>query len=206
MNLTAFTRTKQITLEYDGITRDFTLQALSAMDRESALLDAQHNHAATVKLISEAGDSLREMFLLQDQDLLAEALLNTEKEQFLRKAALTLVEDEPDYAEKLAKKAEAFQEARRHELAEFPKQKLVEKMTGLEIDRLIQVAWTCAVLDASLARALRGEGGERLFSSIEEMKEILPAEVMEKLCEAFLAFTAERGNAQVFPKPHISNV
>lgn len=51
-------------------------------------------------------------------------------------------------------------------------------------------------------QALHAEERQRLFDSMAAMKQALPVEVLEKLCEALLEFLTGRGTAQSFPKPH----
>lgn len=197
-------REKQITLQMDDTTREFIFLALSAKDKESMLAEAQKNHANTIKLLSEAADSIRAVYLLQDIEILAEAMLRAEHDNFTAKAVLTLTGAEADDQEKIQTKVETIINARRAELLKINKEQLADTLVSLEMNRQVHNAWTCAVLEATLTRTLHDENRQILFSSVEDMKESATDEVLEKLYEALMEFLEERSNAQVFLKPHTS--
>ncbi len=197
-------REKEIGIELDNITRKFILIALSAKDKEMMIAQAQKNHANTVKLLTEAADSIRTVYLLQDIEILAEAMLVAEHDKFLAKAMLTLAEDEIDFEEKMKNKVEIMMNARRLDLLEANKEQLADKLVSLEMERQVHNAWAYAVLEATLARALHDENRQRVFSSIDEMKASMSHEVLETLYEALVGFLEDCGNAQVFLKPHTS--
>lgn len=197
-----YSREKQVTLTLEDEAKDFVLWSLSAKAQEMALKEAQEIHSNTIETLTSAEKVIRSVYLLQDIDLLKEALLDSEQEEFSKKASLTLTGDEADYPKKIAEKAEVLKANRYLELGQLSKEQLADKLTAKEMNRQIQVSWNCAILQASLVRALRQEDGQSLFQSTEEMKQALPAEIMEKLCEVLLEFLTQRGTAQVFPKPH----
>jgi len=199
-----YNREKKIGIQFDNIARDFMLIALSAKDKEMMIAQAQKNHANAVKLLAEAADSIRTIYLLQDIEILAEAMLAVEQDKFVAKATLTLAEDESDFQEKMTAKVEIMMNARRSELLKANKEKLADKLVSLEMQRQIHHAWFCAVVEATLAMALHDENRQRIFSSIDEMKASISPEVLETLYEALVEFVAECGNAQVFLKPHTS--
>lgn len=199
-----FSREKKVTLTFDGTTAEFTLLAPSAKDKEAALLEAQQLHAETIKQLTEAAEAIKAVYLLQDQELLIKAALVAESEQLCQKATLTLVKDTEDYEDRLQAKVQILQEGLRLELQTVTKEQLADKLCSLEMGQQMNLSWIYSVLHANLARSLRGEAGERVFSSVEIMKESLPSEVLEKLLEELLEFLSGRGDAQVFPKPHIS--
>ncbi len=199
-----YNREKKIGIQSDNITQEFILIALSAKDKEMMIAEAQKNHANTVKLLAEAADSIRKVYLLQDIEILAEVMLAAEREKFVDKATLTLAEDEMDFQEKMETKVEIMMNARRSELIKVNKEKLADKLVSLEMERQVQNAWYCAVLEATLVRTLHDEQRQRVFSSIDEMKDSIAPEVLEVLYEALVGFIAECGNAQVFLKPHTS--
>lgn len=201
----AYRREKKLKITFDDVTQRFTLLALSAKDDTTALLEAQRIHAETVKLLPNLAESIGAVCLLQDTDTLLEAVLQTEYDQLLHKASLTLVEGEPQYEEKLTVKAEKIKETRRAELAALTKEKLAEKLVQVEVNQQLNLAWNCALLEARLVQALFNDDGQKLFSSVEQMKEVLPTEVLVQLYGAMAEFLSERGNAQVFPEPHTSN-
>lgn len=197
-----YSREKQVTLTLEDEAKDFVLWSLSAKAQEMALKEAQEIHSNTIETLTSAEKVIRSVYLLQDIDLLKEALLDSEQEEFSKKASLTFTGDEADYSKKIAEKADVIKANRYLELGQLTKEQLAEKLTAKEMNRQIQVSWNCAILQASLVRALRQEDGQSLFQSTEEMKQALPAEIMEKLCEVLLEFLTQRGTAQVFPKPH----
>ena len=199
---TLYSREKQITLTCEDEAKDFVLWSLSAKAQELALKEAQEIHSHTIENLTSAEKVIRSVYLLQDIDLLKEALLDSEQEEFIKKASLTFTGDEADYQKKIAEKADVLKGSRYLELGQLTKEHLAEKLTAKEMNRQIQVSWNCAILQASLVRALRQEDGQCLFQSAEEMKQALPAEIMEKLCEVLVEFLTQRGTAQVFPKPH----
>ncbi len=201
-NQTLYSREKQVTLTLENEAKDFVLWSLSAKAQELALKEAQEIHSHTIENLTSAEKVIRSVYLLQDIDLLKEALLESEQEEFIKKASLTFTGDESDYQIKIAEKADVLKANRYLELGQLTKEQLAEKLTAKEMNRQIQVSWNCAILQASLVRALRQEDGQSLFQSTEEMKQALPAEIMEKLCEVLLEFLTQRGTAQVFPKPH----
>lgn len=201
-NQTLYSREKQVTLTLEDEAKDFVLWSLSAKAQELALKEAQEIHSHTIENLTSAEKVIRSVYLLQDIDLLKEALLDSEQEEFSKKASLTLTGDEADYPKKIAEKADVLKANRYLELGQLSKEQLADKLTAKEINRQIQVSWNCAILQTSLVRALRQEDGQSLFQSTEEMKQALPAEIMEKLCEVLLEFLTQRGTAQVFPKPH----
>lgn len=201
-NQTLYSREKQVTLTLENEAKDFVLWSLSAKAQELALKEAQEIHSHTIENLTSAEKVIRSVYLLQDIDLLKEALLDSEQEEFIKKASLTFTGDESDYQIKIAEKADVLKANRYLELGQLTKEQLAEKLTAKEMNRQIQVSWNCAILQASLVRALRQEDGQSLFQSTEEMKQALPAEIMEKLCEVLLEFLTQRGTAQVFPKPH----
>lgn len=201
-NQSLYSREKQITLTLEDEAKDFVLWSLSAKAQELALKEAQEIHSHTIENLTSAEKVIRSVYLLQDIDLLKEALLDSEQEEFIKKASLTFTGDEADYQKKIAEKADVLKANRYLELGQLSKEQLADKLTAKEMNRQIQVSWNCAILQASLVRALRQEDGQCLFQSTEEMKQALPAEIMEKLCEVLLEFLTQRGTAQVFPKPH----
>jgi hypothetical protein len=197
-------REKNVSIQFGNTTQDFILVAISAKGKEMMMADAQKIHAHTVKLLSEAAESIRSIYRLQDTELLTEAMLQAEYETFLAKVALTLAGDEADSRDRIEAKAEMMMHARRAELLEMDREQLVDKLVSLEMERQVHSAWACAVLDATLVQVLHDENWQRLFASVEEMKTSLPPEVLEKLYETLVDFLSERGNAQVFLKPHTS--
>lgn len=201
-NQTLYSREKQVTLTLENEAKDFVLWSLSAKAQELALKEAQEIHSHTIENLTSAEKVIHSVYLLQDIDLLKEALLESEQEEFIKKASLTFTGDESDYQIKIAEKADVLKANRYLELGQLSKEQLADKLTAKEMNRQIQVSWNCAILQASLVRALRQEDGQSLFHSTEEMKQALPAEIMEKLCEVLLEFLIQRGTAQVFPKPH----
>lgn len=200
-----YSRRKQVAVEFDGVRRSFLLAALKAKDREAAQSEAQRLHADAVSRLAEAAAALQTVYLLQEQELLVAAALAGEEESLRRKAALTPVADSPDCDSRFGAGLESLRQERRGELAAKTKEALAEKLVSLEINRRIQAAWTVALLDAALAQSLVGESGEKIYPSVEAMRADLPDEVLEKLYGALEEFLAERGSAQVFPEPHISN-
>ena len=201
-NQMLYSREKQVTLTLEGEAESFVLWSLSAKAQELALQEAQEIHSNTIENLMSAEKVICSVYLLQDIDLLKEALLDSEQEEFIKKASLTLTGDEADYQEKIAEKAEVLKASRYLELEQLSKAQLADKLTAKEMNRQIQGSWNCAILRASLVRALHQEDGQCLFQSTEEMKQALPAEIMEKLCEVLLEFLTQRGTAQVFHKPH----
>ncbi len=199
-----YNREKKVAITFDGVTRQFTLIALSAKDNAAAWSEAQQIYTETVKLMPGMADSIRTVCLLQNKDVLAEAVLEVEDGSILHKAALTLAEGEPDYEEKLQVKAEALKDARRAELKALAKEQLADKLVIAQVNWQLNTAWDYAVMEARIAKALYGDDGQRLFSSADRMKEALPAEVLARLCEAMAELLSERGDAQVFPEPHTS--
>lgn len=206
MSKTMFYRhEKEIAVQVDQVVRKFILIALSARDREVATIEAQRNHAPIVTLLSEAADSIRGVYLLQESDLLINAILQREQENIKAKAVLTLADDEADNREKIEAKTEAMMEARRTELITVNKEQLADKLVGLEMNHRLHDAWFYNVLEATLVKALHDENRQRIFLSVDEMKDSLITEVLDKLYEALREFLEECGNAQVFLKPHTSN-
>jgi len=199
-----YNRERKIALQFNDTTRQFVFVALSARAKETMLSEAQQIHADTVKLFAEAAESIRSIYRLQDREILTEAMLQAEQELFFAKAALTLAGDEEDYREKIAAKAEIIMQERRTELLQSDRESLVDKLVSLEVDRRLHTAWSCAVLDATLVQTLHDENRQQLFSAVDEMKDSMPPEVLEKLYEALVDFITECGNAQVFLKPHTS--
>jgi hypothetical protein len=199
-----YNREQRISIRFGNTTHDFVLIALSAKAKEIMIADAQKIHAHSVELLKEAAESMRSIYRLQDMEILIQAMLRAEHELFLAKAALTLAEDEADYREKIAAKAESMVQERRAELIQTDKEQLVNKLISFEIDRQLHNAWACAILDATLVGVLHDENWQRIFYSVDEMKAAMPPEVLEKLYEALVEFLAECANAQVFLKPHTS--
>jgi SpoU rRNA methylase family enzyme len=197
-----YNREKKIEIQINDITHNFILIALSAKDKEMMVAEAQKNHANAVKLLTEAADSIRNIYLLQDIEILAEATLAAERQHFVAKATLTLAEEEIDFREKLEKKVEIMMNARRLELLKANKEQLSDKLVSLEMDRQVHNVWACAVLEATLARALHNENRELVFISIDEMKSSMSHEILEALYAALIGFLEDCGNAQVFLKPH----
>lgn len=200
-----YTREKKLTLAFDGVTRDFIFFALSARDQEMAIIEAQEIHADTVRKLSGAEESIKKVYLLQDRELLIDEMLLAEQDRFLSKAVLTLAGDEPDYQEKMVAKAEMMKQSRRLEVAALTKEQLAEKLTSIEMNRQLQASWSSANLEAMLAKTLHNEEGQYTFASVAEMKQAMPYAALEKLYEALVEFLIERGNAQVFLKPHTLN-
>jgi len=200
-----YNREKKIEIQWDNITRKIILIALSAKDKEMMIAEAQKNHANAVKLLTDAADSIRTVYLIHDIEILAEAMLAAEREKFAAKAALTVTEEKMDFREKIESKVEIMMNARRVELLKENKEKLVDKLVSAEMGRQVHNAWAYAVLEATLARILHDEHRQRLFSSVDDMKTSASAETLDKLYEALVGFLEECGNAQVFLKPHTSN-
>lgn len=203
-NMPLYTREKRLELTFDGVSREFILTSLSAKDTETARREAELFYAETAQRLVGAAESIRAIYLIQDKAVLVECLLQAEAALLQHKAAATLSDDGPDYQERLQAKLQALGEARRTELSELPREELAEKLVGAEMDQRLRTAWASASLDATLALALRGPTGGRLFAAVDEMKAALPQEVLEQLYETLIQFVAERGTAQVFPKPHTS--
>ncbi len=205
-NSAMYTREKPLAVTFAGETRNFVLVSLSAAGQEQAVAAAQAVHSETLAKLLTVEASIKNVCLLQDIDLLREAVLVSEQEDLQQKAALTLADadDEPEYQARLADKTEQVKEGRRSELLHLSKEQLGDMLTGREISRQSQAAWQWATLEATLVEALHGEDGQRLFNSLAAMKQSLPAEVLEKLCEALLEFLTGRGTAQSFLKPHTS--
>lgn len=194
---------RKVLLRFNDTPQEFMFIALSAKAREMMLAEARTIHIEIVKQFAETAEAINTVYQLQDRELLIEALLQAEQELFSAKAALTLAGDEADFAARVTAKAETLKEQRRAELQETEKAQLVEKLVSMEINRRLQTAWACAVLDATLVRVLHDQDRQPLFATIDEMKEALPPELLEKLYEALMDFLNECGNAQVFLKPHI---
>ena len=199
-----YNREKKIEIQWDNITRKIILIALSAKDKEMMIAEAQKNHANAVKLLTDAADSIRTVYLLHDIEILAEAMLAAEREKFAAKAALTVTEEKMDFREKIESKVEIMMNARRVELLKENKEKLVDKLVSAEMGRQVHNAWAYAVLEATLARILHDEHRQRLFSSVDDMKTFASSETLDTLYEEVVSFLEECGNAQVFLKPHTS--
>lgn len=199
-----YNREKKIEIQCDNITQKIILIALSAKDKEKMIAEAQKNHADAVKLLTEAADSIRAVYLLHDIEILAEGMLAAEREKFAAKAALTVAEEEHDFREKIEAKVEIMMDARRMELLKGNKEKLVDNLVSSEMGRQVHNAWAYAVLEATLAMVLHDENRQRLFSSVDEMKSSASSEMLETLYEELVSFLEECGNAQVFLKPHTS--
>lgn len=197
-----YTREKQLSLTFAGETKNFVLISLAAAGQEEATAAAREIHGDTLAKLSAVEKAVRSAYFLQTGELLQAVILAAEQDEFLKKAALTLSGDEPDYQARTAAKAEQAKAARRLELARLTKEQLADKLTGLEMNRQVQLSWRSAILEATLVQALHGEERQRLFDSVQAMKQALPAEVLDKLCEALLEFLTERGTAQFFLKPH----
>ncbi len=203
-NSAMYTREKPLAVTFAGETRNFVLVSLSAAGQEQAAAAAQAVHSETLAKLLTVEASIKNVCLLQDIDLLREAVLVSEQVDLQQKAALTLADadDEPEYQARLAAKTEQVKEGRRSELLHLSNEQLADMLTGREISRQSQAAWQWATLEATLVETLHGEDGQRMFDSLAEMKQALPAEVLEKLCEALLEFLTGRGTAQSFLKPH----
>jgi hypothetical protein len=200
-----YSRVKTVTVTFDGMARDYTLVAPSAKDMAEARKDAQRIHTDTVRRLPAMAETLRTVFLLQEPPLLIEAALEAESEEFTRKAALTLVEGDPEHEAKLAVKVEAHKDARRQEMAAWTQDQLADKLVGAEVNRQLAAALHGAISDAIVVRSLHDSEGKRLFAAVEDMQAALPEAVLATLYGALLEMLTERGDAQVFPKPHISN-
>ncbi|WP_312516235.1 hypothetical protein [Anaerospora sp.] len=199
-----YQREKKVDLMVNDITQTYRLIALSAKEHEAAMADARRTHKNAIHLLAEAAETVKALYLLQDIELIVNEIIEMEQDAILAKAALTLVDDDVHYHEKLEKKSTLLKDTRRKDLAAFNKEQLVEKLVSMDIARQIHTAWTLSVLEALLAKALHSEARQRLFNSVEEMKTTLSVEVLEKFYEAQLEFITDMGNAQVFLKPHIS--
>ncbi|MDF2927900.1 MAG: hypothetical protein K0Q75_138 [Anaerospora sp.] len=199
-----YQRERKVDLIVNDTTQTYILIALSAQDHEVAMADARRTHANAVRLLAEAAETVKALYLLQDTELIIDEIIKMEHDTFLAKAALTLVDDDEQYHAKLEAKASILENTRREELAAINKELLTEKLVSMDMKRQIHTAWTLAVMEASLVKALHDEARQRLFNSIEEMKTTLSVEILEKFYDAQLEFMAEMGNAQVFLKPHIS--
>jgi hypothetical protein len=200
-----YNRKKMIEIQFDNITYKLSLSALSAKDKVMMIKKAKKNHDNAIRILIKAADSMRNIYLLQDIEILAKAILAAEHQQFVAKAILTLSEDEMDFRERLENKVEIMMNARRLDLLKTNKEQLVDKLVSLEMERQIHNAWACTVLEATLAMTLHNENRERIFSTIDEMKASMSLEALETLYEVLIAFLEECGNAQVFLKPHTTN-
>ncbi|HBC92988.1 MAG TPA: hypothetical protein DCZ10_08850 [Pelotomaculum sp.] len=201
-NNTLYARERVLEIHFQDTTREYVFIALSARDKEMMLAEAQKIHAGVVKDLSTVLDTIKSVCQMQDREILVEGILQGEQDVFAAKAALTLTGDEQDCREKMTAKTEKLLQERRKELSQLDKEQLVTKLAGLEMDRRMQAAWACAVLDATLVRVLHDAGRQPLFSSVEKMKATVPADLLEKLYESLLTFLSESGDAQVFLKPH----
>jgi hypothetical protein len=199
-----YCRKKKITLTYDGEIQTFILVAPAARDKEAAVMEAQHEQARMAKYLAAETENLKALYLLQDRELLIGVLLDSEEEQIQEKAKLLLADDEPDL-DKLASKVELMKKARRSELDLIDTEKLVEKLIQYDINAQLRTVWINTAFNTMLAGTVCNGDGQRLFNSLIEMMAALPSEVFEKLSEAYLEFLNERGNPQVFLKPHTFN-
>lgn len=201
-----YSRKRKVTFSYDGMDATFVLMAPSAQTRETALQEAQYEQARVAKILLKEAENLKALYLLQEQDMLLDALLDTEEESMRNQAMLTLISDAPDFAEKLADKVIKLRTIRKEELKTIEKEKIVDQLVQHDITVQLNAVLLNTASNVLLAQVLCDESGKQLFDSVGEMKAILPAEVMEQLYDAFLEFLTERGNAQVFLKPHTSSV
>ncbi|MBP2635989.1 MAG: hypothetical protein H6Q72_1896 [Firmicutes bacterium] len=199
-----YIREKELTIQYGGTTSKFILIGLSAKDKEHMLLEAQKNHTIAVQRLSEAAQTIKSVYLMQDAESLSEAIVNTEREKYVAKAMLTMAEGETSDRETVEKKAQIIMQAAQEKLRSYSVEQLTEKLVGWEMERQFHNAWTCAVLEATLLLLLHDENRQRLFNSVEEMKIAIPCEVLDELYEATAEWLTECSEPQVFLKPHTS--
>ncbi len=199
-NTIFYSRERKVTLEYNGSKQDFILIAFSAKDKAEARREAWQIQAETVKRTPELEETLRRVYLVQQADALIEVVLETERELFLSEAASTLGEDDPEYDAKLADNAGMLAEARRDELKGFSKEELANKLVNSAMTRILTISRQEAGCYAMLARVLHDENRGRLFSSVDDMTEALPLEVLDKLSEAQAELISERGDERDFAK------
>lgn len=197
-----YNREKELDIEYDGITRKFVFIGLSAKDKEYMLAEAQKNHAVAVKQLTEVAQSIKAVYLLQDVERLAEAIVADEREKYVAKATLALAGEMKDCRETIEDKAIALMKAAQEELLTYSVEQLAEKLVGWEMEKQFHNAWSCAVLEATLFMILHDENRQRLFDSVEKMKASIPYEVLDRLYEAAVEFLVDCSNPQVFLKPH----
>ena len=196
-----YRREKIISIAFEGKTEEFLLRAPSARDNETAMSEAQDIQKGIVKRLKDATETMRDIYLLQELELLQEALVGAEYNQLRQKASRTIAPDTEDCEGKLAEKIELLSEKRRVEIEKIEKEELVDRLVRMELAKQIELAWTHTALSASLAQALHEKKGEKLFHSLEEMKSQLSSDLIEELLEAWVSFLSERGNAQVFLEP-----
>lgn len=196
-----YRKEKRISITFEGESREFLLVALSAKKTENALIEAQDICKKNIKSLTDAGETLKDIFLLQDKEVIQEAFLETEIQSLQRKAAKTLVEDSEDFAERLQEKTEILMEKKREELEKVSQEELVEWLTRRTLATQIENMTQYINLSATLAQALCTLEGKPVFNSLEEMKSELSAEQIDELLTIWIDFMNKRGNAQVFPDP-----
>jgi hypothetical protein len=195
-----YRRKKKVAILFDGSIRNYILIALSASNQEEASKEARRIQTEIRRLLPGMADSLRAAYLRQEKDDLVEAALEFKREEILHKAARTLLEDEPDYHEKLAAKMKVQTNLSRCKLAMLTKEQLVDNLVNDTINQQLANTWNSANLEATMVWALHGEDGRQLFTTVEELREALPGEVLVKLYEALSDCLSERGTAKDFAR------
>lgn len=203
MNRISYRREKEIELTINGEKARFVFVAPSARQTEKAAAEAEKIHMERLQRLATSEKSLREVYHLQNQDLLCEFLLNEESDSLRQKAVKVMVPEGENYEEKILLKVEDLKAKRFLEISKIPKEELVGQLVQLEISKQIEKSWIYSNVSAVLVEALRDENREKLFDTVEDMQEHLPMELLNEFIEALALFLNERGNAQSFPEPHI---
>lgn len=201
-----YNRSQEFSVTFNDTSVTFTLQAPTVQDRETALWEAKEQQAKEARRLNEEISDLKASLGLLPVELLINSLLCAAEEELTAKAAATLVEDTPDYAERLEEKISAIKQERRKELAAIDRNELLDRLVEQSVESRLHAIWLSAASNALLVRMLGDKDGKRLFNTVDEMKQSMPAAVMEKIQDTCVNFLSERGNAKVFLKPHTSSV
>ena len=70
-----YRREKKISIAFEGKAEEFLLRAPSARDNETAMSEAQDIQKGIVKRLKDATETMRDIYLLQELELLQEALV-----------------------------------------------------------------------------------------------------------------------------------
>ena len=201
-----YNRSQQFSVTFNDTSVTFTLQAPTVQDREMALWEAKEQQVREARRLNEEISDLKASSGLLPVELIIDSLLSAAEEELAAKAAATLVEDTPDYAERLEEKIGKIKQERRKELAAIDRNELLDQLVEQNVENRLHAIWLSAASNAMLVRMLCDEDGKRLFNTVDEMKESMPAAVMEKIQDTCVNFLSERGSAKVFLKPHTSGV
>lgn len=196
-----YRKEKKIQMNFGEDPKDFYLVALSARKTEDALLDAQEFYQDKAKKLADSGESLRGIFELQEKEVLVDAFCETERSEWIAKAARTIIEKDEEYESKLREKTEVLLEKRREEVQEQSTEELISSLVRKEMLRQLEALWQYASLGASLAQGFCDSEKQQVFSSLVAMTEELSPDQIEELLMIWMEFVSSRGNAQVFPEP-----